>query len=91
MVFFHDLYEVILKNEKPQSCLNIISKYIFCLIKTFKEIYLRTSKQDPDVLQFRANIYELGCLPGNYEKVHRNKLDKKCKYIDKTYNKECEK
>uniref|UniRef100_A0A915MJ54 Uncharacterized protein n=1 Tax=Meloidogyne javanica TaxID=6303 RepID=A0A915MJ54_MELJA len=54
------------------------------------EIYLRTSKQDPNVLQFLANVYELGCLPVNYEKVHRNKLDKKCKLINKSYNKECE-
>jgi len=37
-----------------------------------------------------ANIYELGCLPGKFEKINKKDLDKRCKEIDKGYKEECE-
>uniref|UniRef100_A0A915MZW0 Uncharacterized protein n=1 Tax=Meloidogyne javanica TaxID=6303 RepID=A0A915MZW0_MELJA len=44
----------------------------------------------PHKLELLANIYELGCLPGKYEKINKKDLDKKCKEIDKEYKEECD-
>uniref|UniRef100_A0A914M1E7 Uncharacterized protein n=1 Tax=Meloidogyne incognita TaxID=6306 RepID=A0A914M1E7_MELIC len=50
----------------------------------------RTKAYSPHKLELLANIYELGCLPGKYEKINKKDLDKRCKVIDKEYNEECE-
>ncbi|KAF7633618.1 hypothetical protein Mgra_00006925 [Meloidogyne graminicola] len=54
------------------------------------DFYKRTSKYEPHKLQLCANIYELGCLPANYQKFPRTSLNKQCKIVNKNYNKECE-
>ena len=41
-------------------------------------------------MELKANIYELGCLSGNYKKLQRDNLDKQCKMVEVDYNEECE-
>nr|CAD2193304.1 unnamed protein product [Meloidogyne enterolobii] len=50
----------------------------------------RTKAYSPHKLELVANIYELGCLPGKFEKINKKDLDKRCKEIDKGYKEECE-
>uniref|UniRef100_A0A915MRA0 Uncharacterized protein n=1 Tax=Meloidogyne javanica TaxID=6303 RepID=A0A915MRA0_MELJA len=54
------------------------------------DFYKRKLNYAPHVLELTANIYELGCLPRNFEKVKVNDADKLCKTLERNYNEECE-
>uniref|UniRef100_A0A1I8B892 Uncharacterized protein n=1 Tax=Meloidogyne hapla TaxID=6305 RepID=A0A1I8B892_MELHA len=59
-------------------------------IKSGQDLYAKKSNKSDNIFQIHANIYDLGCLPRHYQKVHVDEHDKQCKIIEKDYNKECE-
>uniref|UniRef100_A0A914LIQ5 Uncharacterized protein n=1 Tax=Meloidogyne incognita TaxID=6306 RepID=A0A914LIQ5_MELIC len=60
------------------------------IITSGPDLYSKKSNKENNKLELKANIYELGCLSGNYKKLHRDNLDKQCKMVEENYNKECE-